>query len=320
MNIARGLAAYTRRPYPVLTIGNFDGQHLGHRALLELVVRRAGATGGAPMVVTFDPHPVKVLAPHVELQFLTSKEEKLQRFQDAGIADVIVLEFTQALAGLSPERFVKEVLVEGIGVKELFVGEHFAFGKGKAGRIADLQRFGAQWGFTVHPVAPVPVEGAVVSSTLIRRLIQQGAVREAARALGRGYTLSGTVIHGQQRGSAMGWPTANLALPVGRVIPPDGVYATKLVWKQIAYDSVSYIGTRPTFGGGERLLEIYLLDASLDLYGQTVSVTFIDRLRGDDVFSSSEQLSAQIRTDVERARESLRAWALSPAGVGESSR
>lgn len=316
MNISRGLAAYARKPYPVLTIGNFDGQHLGHRALLELVVRRATETGGTPTVVTFDPHPVMVLAPHVELQFLTSKEEKLLRFQEAGIAEVIVLEFTQALAGLTPEQFVRDILVDGIGVKELFVGEHFAFGKGKAGRIADLQRLGGQWGFAVHPVAPVPVEGAVVSSTSIRKLIQRGEVREAARALGRGYTLSGTVIRGEQRGSEMGWPTANLTLPAGRVIPPDGVYATKLVWEGTGYDSVSYIGTRPTFGAGERLLEVYLLDARLDLYGQQVAVTFIDRLRADEVFSSSEQLSAQIRSDVERAREALRTWALPLAGVG----
>lgn len=267
------------------------------------------------MVVTFDPHPVRVLAPHVDLQFLTSKEEKLQRFEEAGIAEVIVLEFTRSLAELTPEQFVKEVLVEGIGVRELFVGEHFAFGKGKAGRIADLQRFGAQWGFAVRSIAPVPVEGTVVSSTSIRKLIQRGEMREAARALGRGYTLSGVVVRGEQRGTALGWPTANLSLSAGRVIPPDGVYATKLLWKQSVYDSVSYIGTRPTFGAGERLLEVYLLDATLDLYGQTVSVTFVERLRGDAAFGSSEQLSAQIRADVARARESLRTWAPWLAGV-----
>ncbi len=316
MNISRGLAGYARQPYPVLTIGNFDGQHLGHRALLEMVVGRARDRQGTPVVLTFDPHPVTVLAPHVDLQFLTSKDEKLQRFDDAGVTEVVVLEFTAALAARTPEQFVKEILVDGIGVKELFVGEHFAFGKGRAGRIADLQRYGAQWGFDVHPIVPVPIDGRVVSSTVIRSQIQRGEIREAARGLGRGYALGGTVIRGQQRGTAMGWPTANVALPAGRVIPPDGVYATQLRWKEGAYDSVSYIGTRPTFGSGERLLEVYLLDAAIDLYGQPVAVTFIDRLRGDMAFESPAALSAQIQSDVARAREALRTWPASLATAG----
>jgi riboflavin kinase/FMN adenylyltransferase len=320
MHVSRGLAAHRRQTYPVLTIGNFDGQHVGHRALLDLVVRRAAAMNGTPMVLTFDPHPVMVLAPQVVLQFLTSKEEKLQRFADAGIADVVILEFTQALAGFSPERFVKEMLVDGIGVKELFVGEHFSFGKGKAGRIADLRKAGDAWGFTVHAVTPVPVDGRVVSSTGIRSLIQRGEVREAARWLGRGYTLNGTVIRGRQRGTTMGWPTANLALPPGRVIPPDGVYATKVIHGKAEYNSVAYVGARPTFGGGERLLEAYLLDTELDLYGQSVSVTFVDRLRDDRTFDSAEALSAQIRLDVERARDALRQAGSPCAGVAGGSR
>lgn len=316
MKISRGLTAYARQPFPVLTIGNFDGQHVGHRALLQMVVRRAEEIGGTPMVLTFDPHPIMVLAPQVALQFLTSKEEKLARFEEAEIAEVIVLEFTPALAALSPDQFVSDILVAGIGVKELFVGEHFRFGKERAGRITDLTRFGAAYGFTVHPVAPVSMDGTVVSSTLIRKLIQSGDVREAARGLGRGYTLSGTVGHGAQRGQSMGWPTANLRLPAGRVIPPDGVYATKTVWRGAAYDSVSYIGTRPTFGAGERLLEVSLLDTEVDLYGQEIAATFIDRVRGDEVFQSADELAIRIRSDVERAREALRTWTMPLQGGG----
>jgi riboflavin kinase/FMN adenylyltransferase len=184
MKITRGLAAYQRVPHPVLTIGNFDGQHLGHRALLRDVVRRANEAGGTPMVLTFDPHPVKVLAPHVNLRFLTMPDEKLAYFADAGIAEVLFLEFTAAFAALTPDRFMQQVLRDGIGVKDLFVGEHFAFGGGRAGRIADLIRFGRDAGFQVHPVQPLRVDGEIVSSTRIRRLIQDGDVRGASRYVG----------------------------------------------------------------------------------------------------------------------------------------
>ncbi|WP_447972495.1 bifunctional riboflavin kinase/FAD synthetase [Nitrospira sp. Kam-Ns4a] len=307
MKITRGLAAYQRAPFPVLTIGNFDGLHRGHQALLKTVVETAARVGGTPMVLTFEPHPVVVLAPTVELQLLSTREEKLARLQQSGIEEVVVLEFNRAFAALSPEEFVLGVLRDGIGVRELFVGEQFAFGKGRAGRIGDLVRLGAEAGFRVHPVAPVRVDGAPVSSTRIRLLLQQGDVRAAARCLGRPYALEGAVIAGEQRGKALGWPTANLALPAGRVVPADGVYATKAVWKARAFDSVSYIGSRPTFGAGQRLLEVYLLDQQVDLYGETIRVEFVERLRGDLAFASPEELAARIGVDVAQARESLKA-------------
>ncbi len=182
MKITRGLAAHQRVPHPVLTIGNFDGQHLGHRVLLRDVVRRANEAGGTPMVLTFDPHPVKVLAPHADLRFLTMPDEKLAYFRDAGIAEVLVLEFTTAFAALTPDQFMQQVLRDGVGVKDLFVGEHFAFGKGRVGRTADLVRFGLEAGFQVHPVQPLRADGEVVSSTRIRQRIQGGA--EAAAGPG----------------------------------------------------------------------------------------------------------------------------------------
>ncbi len=305
MKVTRGVAAYISPPYPVLTIGNFDGQHRGHLALLQAVVEAARATGGTPVVLTFDPHPVRILAPQVELRFLTSMEEKLERFAEAGVAEVVFLEFTPALAALTPEEFVRQVLCEAIGVRELFVGDHFAFGKGRAGRVADLQRLAVRYGFRVHPIPPVRVDGEIVSSTRIRQLVQEGEMAKAARLLGRPYALSGVVVRGEHRGQSMGWPTANLHLPPGRVIPPDGVYATIMVWRERTFPSVAYIGTRPTFGSGERLLEVYVLDEALDLYGQEVSVRFIERLRGDQVFASAEELAARITVDVSLARASL---------------
>jgi riboflavin kinase / FMN adenylyltransferase len=306
MRVVRGLSQYKPSPYPVLTIGNFDGHHRGHRALLDSVVETATAKNGTAIVLTFDPHPVRVLAPHVELQLLTTKEEKLARFEEAGIHQVIFLTFDQSLASKTPEEFVLKILRDGIGIRELFVGEHFAFGKGRTGRIADLDRLGTQANFIVHPVQPFQIGGEVVSSTRVRKMLQAGDVAAAARCLGRNYTLDGQVMPGAQRGQTLGWPTANLPLPADRVIPADGVYATTTLTSNQRFDSVSYIGTRPTFGPGERLLETYLLDERRELYGQQMTVAFVDRLRGDRTCATAEELSAQIALDVAQARDKLR--------------
>lgn len=305
MKITRGLDEHKRTPYPVLTIGNFDGQHRGHQALLQTVVRTAAEAGGTPMVLTFDPHPITVLRPGIDLLLLTPPEEKLARFQDAGIEEVLFLTFNAALATLTPEEFVGQVLGEGIGVKELFVGQHFAFGKGRAGRMDDLLRLSAQTGFRVHAVPPVLVDGEVVSSTRVRQLVQAGELRAAARCLGRPYGFNGAVVTGAQRGAILGWPTANLRLPQRLALPPDGVYATIAHWRGNRLASASYIGTRPTFDAGERLLEVHLLDQQVHLYGQEIRVEFIERIRGDLRFESAQELSARIALDVRQAREAL---------------
>ena len=310
MKISRGLTPSIARPYSVVTIGNFDGHHHGHRALLDWVVSTARRESGTALVLTFDSHPVKILAPQVNLMFLTTPEEKLARFEAAGIDEVVFLEFTTAFAALSPAQFAKQVLCDGIGTRELFVGEHFAFGKGRAGRIAHLLELGAQLGFRVHPTPPVTIDGEVVSSTKIRQMIQAGDLQKAIRFLGRPYGIEGRVIPGAHRGTELGWPTANLRLPEGRVIPPDGVYAARVLWNGRALDSVVYIGTRPTFGAGERLLEVSILDERLELYGETIRVELLGFVREDRVFASAEALSRQIELDVDAARIQLREAAL----------
>jgi riboflavin kinase / FMN adenylyltransferase len=306
LKVTRGLSDKSPRAYPVATIGNFDGHHLGHRALLKTVVETARKAQGTALVLTFDPHPVKILAPHVDLRFLTSPEEKLAHFNAAGIDEVVFLGFTPAFAAMSPDQFAEDVLHRSLGLSELFVGNHFAFGKGRAGRIDDLVRLGGQHGFHVHPVTPVKNEGDVVSSTRIRQLIQEGNMERAATLLGRVYGIRGIVVHGTQQGQAMGWPTANLRIPADRVMPPDGVYAAWTVHGTQSYDAVAYIGTRPTFGAGERLIEVNLLDHSCDLYGQEIAVQFVARVRSDHTFASADELSKQIARDVEQARISLR--------------
>lgn len=308
MKVTRGYVGGAARPYPVATIGNFDGHHLGHRQLLATVVETARRQAGTAMVLTFDPHPVKILAPQADLKFLTSPAEKLRYFESAGIDEVVLLEFTPSFASLSAESFAADVLHRGLGIRQIFVGRHFAFGKGRAGTVADLERLGRDYGFTVDSIEPVMADGEVVSSTRVRKLVQGGRLAEAGRLLGRHYGLEGVVMPGAQRGQTLGWPTANLRLPVDRVIPPDGVYATMTRWRERLYDSVSYIGTRPTFDAGERGLEVYLLDERCELYGEQIGVLFLDRLRGDVQFADGAALSRQIALDVERARSLARTY------------
>jgi len=305
LKVTRGWSSECPRAYPVATIGNFDGHHLGHRALLQTVVETARKAQGTALVLTFEPHPVKILAPHIDLRFLTSPEEKLAHFEAAGIDEVVFLDFTPTFAAMSPDRFAEDILHRRLTLSELFVGNHFAFGKGRKGRIADLVRLGDQYGFRVHPVTPVMCEGDVVSSSRIRQLIQAGNMERAAMLLGRVYGIRGNVVHGMQQGQAMGWPTANMRVPADRVVPPDGVYAARTVHGTQTFDSIAYIGTRPTFGAGERLIEVNLLDQTRDLYGQEVIVQFVTRVRGDHTFASADELSKQIARDVEQARISL---------------
>lgn len=306
MLVTRGYLGEAVRPYPVGTIGNFDGHHLGHQALLKLVVETARRTQGTAMVLTFDPHPVKILAPHADLRFLTDEKEKLARFEQAGIDEVVFLAFTHAFASLSPEAFAEQILSKGLGLKEVFIGQHFAFGHKRAGKVDDLTDFGARFGFIVHSTPPVTIAGKVVSSTRIRQLIISGQVDQAANLLGRHYALTGVVSRGEGRGRTLGWPTANFRLPSDRVAPADGIYASITTVNHERHDSVTYIGTRPTFNGGERLVEISILDGTHDLYGHALTVEFLERIREDAQFDEETALRRQIASDVESAKAILR--------------
>ena len=299
--------------FPVVTIGNFDGVHVGHQAVLKLARDRVRLQQGTAVVLTFEPHPLRVLAPGVELKFLSDPEEKLALLEEAGVDVVVRLPFTREFAAQTPDEFMVQVLRDGLGTRELFVGQNFRFGKERLGTIQSLTAAGPRLGFTVHAIAPVVLEGAPVSSTRIRDLVQAGAMAEAATLLGRPYTLRGTVIHGNRRGGELGYPTANLLPPEGRVLPPDGVYATQLKVDTQTWGAVTYIGTRPTFGAGGRMIETYLLDGGRDLYGCRVTILVHERLRGDQAFESADGLARQIAADVARTRDILRGVAGVPA-------
>ncbi len=302
MKVIRNLPSSTRAPHPVLTIGNFDGQHVGHQALLAAVVEMAKRHQGTPMVLTFDPHPSRCLAPGKALQFLTPKEEQLEFFEKLGVAELVILEFSLQLASLSPEEFTSTVLRDGVGVRDLLIGENFVFGKGRSGNVQDLTSLGSQANFQVHPMAPVKIDGDIVSSTRIRKLLQAGQVKAATQCLGRPYRLTEHVIQGENRGAKLGWPTANLRIAPHRVIPADGIYATMAYVQGEWLPSVSYIGNRPTFVEGERLLEVHLFDQNRSLYGERIHVSFIDFIRGDKQFLNADELLHQIELDASQAR------------------
>ncbi len=305
MKVSRGLPRPPLPPHPVLTIGNFDGQHIGHRHLLASVIRHAREQRGTPMVLTFDPHPAVVLSPGTALQFLTSPSEKLAWFEAQGVARLVVLPFTKAFAALTPEEFVFSVVRDGLGVKALFVGERFVFGKDRAGNMDTLRALAERAGFRVHLVTSVCSQETIVSSTRIREFVRQGNMERARQCLGRPYSLNGTVVEGDRRGRALGCRTANLRLPKERVIPPDGVYATRMVWRDKVFPSVSYLGTRPTFGEGERLLEVHVLDASCPLYGEWIEVHMLHYIRGDERFEDSDRLAARMDQDIQLARRAF---------------
>lgn len=315
MNITRDLPPAPLAPCPVLTIGNFDGQHSGHRALIQAVVEHAQSHNGVPMVLSFDPHPIEVLRPGTLPKFLSDAQEKYNFFEHLGIAELIILPFTQALAALTPDQFVERVLHDGLKIRHLLVGESFVFGKGRSGTIQDLVGLGRQANFEVHPVTPVMLGGEVVSSTRIRKCLSIGNVVEGRECLGRAYRLTSTVIEGEKRGRQLGWPTANLRIPSHRVLPADGIYATLTEIGHMNFPSITYIGKRPTFDEGERLLEVHVFDQMLELYGKNISVSFIEQVRGDMAFSSIDNLLKQMDHDGVQAREILAKYKGSESGL-----
>lgn len=297
-----GESAFSRT---VVTIGNFDGVHLGHRAILERVRQRAREVGGQAVAVTFNPHPVKVLRPEVNLPLLTTQDQKLKLLTDAGLDAVVVLPFSLSFAALPAREFVRQYFCERLRAREVVVGHDYCFGRGREGNIDLLREMGAVHGFTVQVVWAVEVQGAVVSSSLIRAMLRLGKVTEAGRLLGRPYGVTGRVVQGKGRGAKLlGVPTANILTP-NELLPASGIYAVWVSRGDAVLPGVANIGTCPTFDNAELSLEVHLLDFSGDLYGEPLEVQFVARLREEQRFSSLEALAAQIHADIAVARQVL---------------
>jgi riboflavin kinase / FMN adenylyltransferase len=301
MEIIHGIdSALIRRP-SVLTLGVFDGLHLGHQAIVNTVVERAFLADATPSLITFDPHPRRVLKPETAPPLLQTFNQKMEGLRVLGIQQVIVLEFDLELAALSAEEFVRKFIVEAMHAREVYLGTGFAFGNQRRGNIELLQNLSDQFGFSAAEVPEVQLRGHRISSTMIRRLLKAGRVNLARRMLGRGYGIEGSVVIGRGVGRQLLLPTANLEVQ-NRVLPADGVYITLALVDGKWYRSITNIGKRPTFGAEpESKVETHLIDFDHDLYGKTMRVRVLHRLRGEKKFSSIDQLRAQITYDRHRA-------------------
>src|SRR3989338_9010018 len=298
-------------PKPVLTLGNFDGIHLGHQALLRRVVEEAKAEGGQSLVLTFEPHPLKILAPERAPRLILTHKDKLRLLQAFGVDVAIVQTFDPTFANVEAEEFVRRYLVDVLKVHKLWVGRDLRFGKGRKGRVEDLIHWSTEAGFEVGIVDPIELGGVRVSSSQVRTLIERGQVDEARRFLGRCHFVSGRVVLGHRRGRQLGFPTANI-LSRTEVVPPAGIYATFLQVGERQWPSVTSIGVNPTFGDGPLTIESYIFDFQGDLYGQAVRLYFVKRIREKKKFASPELLIEQMRKDVSTAQSILRE--VDPAG------
>jgi riboflavin kinase/FMN adenylyltransferase len=304
MEIIRHISRCASLPHPVVSLGNFDGVHIGHQAILRRLLQEAQARQGTALVLTFHPHPLTVLRPTQPLPLICNLREKLSAFAALQIDKVLLQHFTPAFAQLTPEEFVRRYLKDAIGAEKVVVGHNVSFGRHRAGNAEVLQQLGKSCGFEVDIVGPVTTGGQEVSSTAVRTLLTAGEMREVTRFLGRPYAASGRVVKGFQRGRTIGFPTANLR-PRTDLLLPNGVYAVTVNMDGQKIPGVANVGMNPTFNGNQRTLEAHLFDFSGDLYGRRLTVSFVARLRGERKFPSVEELVKQIQEDATRARALL---------------
>ncbi len=305
MQVIKDLYTLTKPPArPVLTIGNFDGVHLGHREIFRRVVDKARELNGTSVVVTFEPHPLRFLAPDKAPLRLNTPEEKIRLFGASCIDMLVVLKFDETLASMSAQEFVEQILVAKLGVAHLIVGYDYAFGRNREGDTKFLSAQADRFGFTLEVLEAVRAEQQAHSSTAIRDVLRAGRVAEAVKILGRNFTLDGKVVHGDGRGRKLGFPTANLVTEK-EILPRDGVYVVKVKWREEYYDGVINIGRRPTFEKSAPTLEIHLIDFEGDLYGERLRIYFVDRLRDELKFSSVEALQEAVLEDIRNAKTLL---------------
>lgn len=287
-----------------VTLGNFDGVHLGHRELFRQLVKTARSLNCSSVVYTFAPHPLKFLAPDKAPLLLNTPEEKRRLIAASHIDYLIESPFTTDFATMSPEQFVDDILLAKLHVKALVVGYDYAFGKARRGDTDFLQACGKEKGFTVEVLQPVGADGLPYSSTRIRTMVAAGEVAKVVSLLGRQYNLEGRVVPGEQRGRELGFPTANLETKK-ELLPAPGVYAVKVRHGSQEYGGVVNLGNRPTFGAGSSTIEVHLLDFTGQLYEQNLRIYFVERLRGEQKFASAEELADAIAADVLKSRQIL---------------
>ncbi len=315
MDVIRGIENIpTHLRCAVVTIGNFDGIHLGHQLIIRRLVEEARRANCPAVVISFDPHPKMVLHPERRPFYLiTSLEEKIRLLAGLEVDTFILIPFSLEYARTTAEEFVRAVLAERLHIRKIIIGHDYTFGRGKEGNEAFLSTFGKRLGFEVEAMNAVRVGEMTVSSTRIREALLAGDVRLAASLLGRPYNLGGRVVAGQRRGVRLGFPTANIS-PAKELVPARGVYAVHVLLEGIRRQGALSIGINPTFTDGKHSVEVYILDFSEDIYGKALDMLFIERLRDEIRFASPEELIAQIEKDIARVREILAPLATSGSG------
>jgi riboflavin kinase/FMN adenylyltransferase len=303
METFRSISELSKLPGPLfLAIGVFDGVHLGHQAVISTSAEHARAVNGTPVVVTFDPHPEKILRPEAAPHLLTATPHKIALIRDLGVRHLLIIAFDKKFAATEPEDFVQQLVNDSKPLREICVGHEWSFGKNRRGNLELLKKLGAQFDFNVVGIPPVTVNGEVVSSTTIRQAVEAGDLKKAAEMLGREYTILGTVVRGDDLGKKIGFPTANLSAH-NEQFPPNGVYFAEAKLDRAVYPGVVNLGCRPTVSSKtERVLEIHLLDFNRDIYGKDVQVRFIRYLRPEKKFENLDALARQIEADVKQAR------------------
>lgn len=286
---------------PVVTLGNFDGVHIGHRKIIGKVIERARAMRRPAVVYTFEPHPLKVVAPHMSPPLITDNPDKRALIEGLGADYLMFARFTREFASKHPREFVEEVIVKGFGASEVWVGANFVFGKERRGTVEYLKTLGKEYGFRVFGVPPVRKGGQVVSSSRIRALIREGEVGKASALLGRDYSIKGRVVKGAAIGRSLGFPTANIKV-ISEIVPGDGVYAARASIDGASRNALINVGTAPTFGERARSVEAHILGFRKNIYGRAIRVSFLERLRDEKRFPSEEALKRQIKKDIERAK------------------
>jgi riboflavin kinase / FMN adenylyltransferase len=290
-----------------VTVGSFDGVHLGHQAVLREIGQRARAAGRASVLVTFDPHPLEVVNPEAAPPLLTTGPERLEILAQSPLDYVVLLRFDRHVAELTPEQFVRQILVDRCAVRELVIGHDHGFGRGRSGDVETLRRLGSAIGFGVDVVDPVDIGGQLVSSSRIRRAVAGGDLSTAGAMLGRPYGVVGRVGQGERRGRSLGVPTINLSeLSPRKLLPPDGIYAVAVEWREGRTGGMMHQGPRPTFHDGRRVLEAHLFDFDGNLYGEWVRIDWVERLRDVEHFTSVAKLQAQMEHDRIQALAALR--------------
>jgi riboflavin kinase/FMN adenylyltransferase len=305
METLRSISELSKLHGPIfLAIGVFDGVHLGHQAVISTSAEHAQAANGTPVVVTFDPHPEKILRPEAAPHLLTATPHKIALIRELGVAHLLIITFDKKFAATEPEDFVQQLVKHSEPLREICVGHQWSFGKNRRGNLALLKKLGTQFDFNVVGIPPVTVNGEVVSSTTIRRAVETGDLQKAAEMLGREYTILGTVVRGDDLGKKIGFATANLSAH-NEQFPPNGVYFAEARLEGVAYLGVVNLGYRPTVNAGksERVLEIHLFDFSRDIYGKDLEVRFIRYLRPEKKFEDVDALVRQIERDVQQGRE-----------------